>query len=201
MSKPTIGFILCISMLTATAFAGSAPTSIAGFALGNQLEEYESQVNYDTLFPLRHSKFIHEIEVNVPQGFKNGLLWVGNCAQPGRIMRIRLKYADSSKKFYNALLKRFKQKYGDPDEWQGDPFHIVIAWKWAFTDSQGNRISLVLQHNTRDEEESIGNTVKMTMWNLIETERACYRKKLADESKGKTSTKKQKPAWDQLIPQ
>ena len=30
---------------------------------------------------------------------------------------------------------------------------------------------MILDHNTRDEEESYGNTVKLTMWNLIDEER------------------------------
>lgn len=200
--KPLLILLLFgLAVLSPAAGFCAAPSGIAGFYLGKQLEAYESQVKYDTLFPLRHSKFINEIEINAPEGFKNGLLWVGNCAQPGKIMRIRLKYADSSKKFYNELLKRFKQKFGEPDEWQGDPFHIVIAWKWSFSDDKGNRISLVLQHNTRDEEESIGNTVKMTMWNLVEAERECYREKASTKSKKKKSAKKSPPPLDQLIPQ
>ena len=90
----SLGLIL---WLPAAGFSAT-PTGIAGFFLGKQLEEYKDQAKYDTLFPLRHSKFIHEIEINAPAGFKNGLLWVGNCAQPGKIMRIRLKYEESSKK-------------------------------------------------------------------------------------------------------
>jgi hypothetical protein len=192
---------LCLVLLSPIAGFSGAPGGIAGFTLGRQLEEYKGQVNYDTLFPLRHSKFIHEIEIDAPEGFRYGLLWVGNCAQPGKIVRVRLKYADSSKKFYEELLKRFKQKFGDPTQWQGDPFHIVLAWKWSFTDPQGNRISMVLQHNTRDEEESIGNSVKLTVWNLIEAERECYQEKMSAESKKKKSAKKSPPSWDQLIPQ
>lgn len=192
---------LGLALLYPAAGLSAAPGGIAGFDLGRQLEEYENQVMYDTLFPLRHSKFINEIEIVAPEGYKNGLLWVGNCSQKGKIMRVRLKYADSSKKFYKELLRRYKQKFGDPAEWQGDPFHIVIAWKWSFTDPQGNQISLVLQHNTRDEEESIGNTVKLTMWNLIDAERACYREKTFPESKKKRSANKTLPPWDQLIPQ
>ena len=199
--KPMIALVLLVLvvLLPAAGFS-AAPSGIAGFTLGRQLDDYESRVKYDTLFPLRHSKFIHEIEINAPEGFKNGLLWVGNCAQPGKIMRIRVKYEDRSKKFYKELLKRFKKRFGDPNEWQGDPFHIVLAWKWSFTDASGNRISMVLQHNTRDQEDSIGNTVKLTMWNLIEAERTCYRGKMTAGSEKGKSTKTTKPAWDQLIP-
>ena len=201
MKQLTIGTVLFLLAISATARAVEAPHQIAGYSLGSQLEEYDEKVKYDTLFPLRDSKFIHEVEIRAPQGFKSGLLWAGNCAKPGRIARIRLKYQDPSKKFYEQLLKRFKQRFGDPSEWQGDPFHIVLAWKWTFTDPQGNRISLVLEHNTRDREESIGNSVKLTMWNLIDEERQCFEKKASAESKKKTPTKKQKPSWDQLIPQ
>lgn len=197
-------FLICLSLglllLPPAAGFCAAPTGIAGFFLGKQLDEYKSRVQYETLFPLRHSKFIHEVEIDVPEGFKNGLLWVGTCADPGKIVRIRLKYQDASKKFYEALLKRFKQRFGNPSEWRGDPFHIVLAWKWAFTDKQGNRISLLLQHNTRDQEESIGNTVKMTMWNLVEEERRCHEKKEVGKEK-KPSGKTPEPAWDLLIPQ
>ena len=92
-----------------------------------------------------------------------------------------------------------------PPEWRGDPFHIVIAWKWSFVDDQNNRISLTLQHNTRDTEEKMGNAVKLSMTNLMEAERNCYEKKSA-ESDAKTGKEKQKTKkkgkvdWDLLVP-
>jgi hypothetical protein len=53
----------------------------------------------------------------------------------------------------------------------------MVAWKWSFTDKNNNDISLILQHNTRDEEEKMGNAVKLTMWNLLEEESNCFEKK------------------------
>ena len=132
--------------------------------------------------------------------FKRGLIWVGSCENPGKILRIKLKYADSSKKFYKKLLKRYKKKFGDPSEWRGDPFHIVIAWKWSFVDEDNNRISMILQHNTRDEDESIGNSVKLTVWNLIEEEKKCFKKKTAGETKKPKKQRKTPADWDKLIP-
>jgi hypothetical protein len=38
-----------------------------------------------------------------------------------------------------------------------------------------------LQHNTKDQEEKMGNSVKLTTTNMIEEERLCYEKK-SDES-------------------
>ena len=200
MKRLLLFLSLGVVLLAPVAGFGKTPHAIGGFSLGKSLDAYKDRVWFDTLFPLRHSKYIHEIEVDAPEGFKNGLLWVGNCSEPAKIMRIRLRYEDSSKKFYKELLKRFKKRFGDPTQWQGDPFHIVLAWKWAFTDQQGNRVSLVLQHNTRDEEESKGNTVKLTMWNLIEEERNCYRKTQEAKMKTPPPAGRSKPSWDLLIP-
>jgi hypothetical protein len=111
-----------------------------------------------------------------------------------------MKYVDASKKFYDELLKRFKQRFGEPSEWRGDPFHIIISWKWSFVDDQKNRISMILEHNKRAEDETIGNTVKMTMWNLIEEERNCEKEKFSKPGEAPTKTEEEPPNWDLLIP-
>ena len=176
------------------------PRKVGGFELGGQIEDVKDRCRMDTAMPLRNSKYLEEIETRNIPGFKNGLIWVGKCAAPGRIVRIRLKYADASKTFYNELLKRYRERFGKPTEWRGDPFHIVISWKWSFVDDQNNRISMILEHNTRDEEETIGNTVKLTMWNLIEEERNCAKEqKDAAPSTPKGSSTKQAD-WEDLLP-
>ena len=91
----------------------------------------------------------------------------GTCSKPGHIVRIKLKYADASKKFYEDLLKQFKKSFGEPDEYRGDAFKIVIAWKWSFVDEENHKISLILQHNAMDEDEKIGNAVKITRNNFV----------------------------------
>jgi hypothetical protein len=78
----------------------------------------------------------------------------------------------------------------------------VIAWKWSFTDTDGNNISLILQHNTRDEEEKQGNAVKMTMWNLLFEEDHCFEQKHPEIS-SPPNFKFEDPAninWKPLIP-
>ena len=112
-----------------------------------------------------------------PPVCQSGLVTYGTCIEPSRIVRLKFKYADNSKRFFDELLERYKVNLGKPDEWRGDPFNIVIAWKWSFTDKDGNNISLILQHNTRDEEEKQGNSVKMTMWNLMLDEDRCFEQK------------------------
>ncbi len=182
-----------------------APHQVGGFVLGKHISEYKEFLKMDSMMPMRNRTFIHEVEVAELEGYKSGLIWVGNCADPGRIVRIKLKYIDSSRKFYNELLKRYKKRFGEPSEWRGDPFHIVIAWKWSFVDANNKTISLILQHNTKDEEEKIGNSVKLTIWDLINEEQRCAEQKSADMQK--SSRKKERGEksksidWDRLIPQ
>ena len=159
---------------------GQAPHEIAGFVLGKNISQYRDRIKPETDLPVRHTESVHEVEIKDMDGFKSGVISYGTCEEPGKIIRIRLKYADNSKTFYETLLKHFKDRFGQPSEWRGDPFHIVINWKWSFTDTENNRISLQLQHNTKDSEENIGNTVKLAMTNAVEAEQRCFDKKEAE---------------------
>ena len=193
--------IMMVLFSTGTGIARvEAPNQVGGFMLGSNMDDYEGVLMMDTLMPLRNSRYIHEVEARSVPGFKNGLVWLGNCANPGKILRIKMRYDNSSKNFYNKLLKKYKQRFGEPSEWRGDPFHIVIAWKWSFVDKDNNSISMILQHNTRDEDESIGNSVKLTMWNLIQEERKCFEKKNAAEVKKQKQKKASPVDWDALLP-
>jgi hypothetical protein len=180
------------------------PHEIAGFVLGKNISHYKDRIKPETDLPMRHMESIHEVEIKNLDGFKSGLLTYGTCHETGRILKIRLKYADSSKKFYETLFKRFKDRFGEPAEWQGDPFHIVISWKWSFMDKENNRISLQLQHNTKDVEEKIGNSVKLSMTNAMEAEQRCLNKKEAEvrtKGKKKKGRDQKKPIpWESYIP-
>jgi hypothetical protein len=199
--KRYLGFIFFIAAILLPAFCfAEIPYEIAGFKLGAPLEEFQDRCNLGSSMPLRYTKYIEELETRYIPGFKNGLLWVGKCVSNGRIVRIRMKYADSSKKFYNELLKRCKKRFGKPTEWRGDPFHIVISWKWSFVDDRNNRISMILEHNLRNEEETSGNTIKLTMWNLIGEERDCATEKMAAQPAPKKKSAPEPVDWESLLP-
>ena len=103
-----------------------------------------------------------------------------------------MKYEYTDKKFYETLLDRFKKKFGEPDKWRGDPFHVILAWKWSFRDKNNNNISLTLQHS-RDDEYKWGNSVKLTNSTLVEKEQNCFRQKRQEKSgsrKGTSSSKR-----------
>ena len=59
---------------------------------------------------------------------------------------------------------------------------------------------MILEHNKRAEDETVGNTVKMTMWNLIEEERNCEKEKLPEPGEKSGKTTEEPPDWDLLVP-
>jgi hypothetical protein len=186
------------------AFA-DAPHQVGGFVLNQDIKKFEDRVIMDTALAVRYAENIEEVEIKFTQGFKSGLIAYGTCARAGNIVRIKLKYADSSKKFYKDLLKRFKKQFGEPDEYRGDPFHIVVAWKWSFVDQQNHRISLILQHNSMDEQEKKGNSVKLTNTNLMEEDLLCYKNKQLDyrerlRQREWKAVKPGKSGWELFLP-
>jgi hypothetical protein len=157
------GVMLLISLPGIGQAQARVPHRLAGFVLGGNMADYRDRVQEDTTLPIRYFESLKEVETVPLKGYKTALVIYGTCIKPARIMRLKFKYADSSRAFYEELLKRFKELYGDPDEWLGDAFHTVLAWKWSFIDENKNNISLILQHNTQNEEEKEGNAVKLTM--------------------------------------
>jgi hypothetical protein len=126
--------------------------------------------------PIRYAEYLREVIIKDVAGVKTGQIYYGICQNPGKILRIRLKYADPSKKFFEELLERTQDRFGKPTEWRGDPFGVVIAWKWSMKTKDGRQVSMILQHNTLDDEESKGNTIKLALTEEMEQERVCYLK-------------------------
>jgi hypothetical protein len=190
---------------TGICFAADAPQQVAVFKLNSNIADVKDYVIMETALPIRHMENIEEVEIKPIKGIKSGLIAYATCTAPGHIVRIKLKYEDSSKKFFENLLKRTKNKFGEPDDYRGDPFHILIAWKWSFTDKEGNRISLTLQHNAQDADAKRGNAVKLTMSNLIDEDQRCYKEKALDhrEKLRQRDWKAMDPemtGWDLYVP-
>jgi hypothetical protein len=203
MKKCVLLIVLTMIFFTGPCFA-QAPHEIAGFILNHDINDYKEIIRQKTELPIRFMDYLREVEIKKIVGFKSGLITFGTCTKPGRIVRIKLKYENSSKTFFDALLKKFKKQFGEPSEWRGDPFHIVIAWKWSFTDKDGNKISLNLQHNTKDVEEKLGNSVKLTMTSAIEEEQRCFEKKYPeteeDDNKDASDRRLKSNDWQRFIP-
>lgn len=172
--------ILAFFWVAGICLASEAPHQVGVFVLNRDIADFKDYVIMESALPIRYMENIEEVEIKPIKSIKSGLIAYATCKAPGHIARIKLKYKDSSKKFFENLLKQVKKKYGEPDEYRGDPFHILIAWKWSFVDKDGNQISMTLQHNTLDPEEKEGNAIKLTMTNLIEKDQHCYKLKALD---------------------
>ena len=185
--------------------AAEVPLSVAGFTLGRPIESVADRVIMETALPVRYMENLHEVEIKPIPGFKSGLIVFGTCRQPPTVVRIKLKYEDASLEFFDELLRRFKTNFGDPNEYQGDPFRVFISWKWSFADALGNRISLTLQHNVQDEDEKIGNVVKLTLLNRLEEDVRCFKEGRMDRREAlrqrpAAADRSGAPAWDLLVP-
>ena len=197
---------LAVVFMSAISVAGSeAPLSVAGFILGRPVEEFSDRLSMETAIPVRYMESVQEAEIKPIPGFKSGLIAFGTCRKPESILRIKLKYSDGSLEFFQELLKRFRSRFGDSAEYQGDPFRVFISWKWSFADHRHNRISLTLQHNVMDEDEKIGNAVKLILHNQLEEELRCFEEKQADGGQSLRQRRSQSsppggPAWDLFVP-
>lgn len=206
MKKKLILFsLLAFFSMAVPGMAGEAPHQVGGFVLNENISKFKDYVIMETALPIRHMENIQEVEIKPLQGIKSGLIGYATCTAPGHIVRIKLKYNDSSKKFFENLLKRITKKFGKPKEYRGDPFHVLISWKWSFVDKDGHRISMTLQHNSLDTDEKIGNAIKLTMTSLIEEDRQCYRLKALDQREKLRRRKWKKLAsdkddWDLIVP-
>ncbi len=204
-SIPLLIIALAVAGTPAGAGESSIPQAIGPFALGQDMSELAPAVRMESVLPLRYQEYLNEVAIQPLAGFKSGLITYGLCAQPGKVVRIKLKYSDNSRKFYDALLERIKQRFGRPTEYNGDPFHIIISWKWSFVDPAGNRVSLNVAHNTSDVEEKFGNTIKLTVGSAIKKERDCFLRRnpaVRKREAGRRIPLKEMSSedWERLVP-
>lgn len=196
-----------ILLISFTCFAqgSKAPHQVGGFVLGDDIKNYGEKVDLSSALPIRYADYLKEVAIRDIPGFRAGLVYYGACDAPDKIVRIRLKYADSSQKFYKEVLEKITNRFGKPTEWRGDAFGAVLAWKWSLPRADGGRVSMILQHNNKDEEQSMGNTIKLTLTSQLEKERVCYLKSHPAAAEGKSGAGKDAPKraaadWLLLLP-
>ena len=171
------------------------PHEIGGFRLGEDITEY-SEIEY--------SNYLKEVVVTDWHGFRKGIISYGICAFPGRIVRISMKYEDSSKDFFDELLKKYRDKFGKPAKWGGDAFGILSKWKWIFIDENNRTVNMILQHNLKNDNENIGNIVKLYYPEREREERLCFIEQCEinkSEAQQKQILERKEMNWDYLIPQ
>jgi hypothetical protein len=174
--------------------ASDTPHEIAGIALGTDVNSYPA---------ITDSNFMKEVVVTDWHGFRKGVISYGICLNKDLILKIDMKYKDSSKSFYKELLERYRKKFGQKAIWAGDSFGLKSLWKWSFVDEDNNRVTLQLQHNSKDSNESLGNMVKLSYPDKIIEERRCFMEMCEqnrDEVDEKYLKELAKSDWSHLIP-
>lgn len=190
-----LAILLIVTILSQNSIAEkNIPTEIARISLGSDVTSYPG---------LTQSNFMKEVVITDWHGFRKGVVSYGACEHINQILKINLKYENKSKRFYKKLLKSFRKDFGEPSEWKGDSFGVVYTWKWYFSDSQGNKVSLTLQHNSKNANETIGNIVKLSYPEKIDKERRCFSEMCQQNNKNSTPAMREERRntdWTYLIP-
>jgi len=174
-----------------TVSAIEIPQEIGGFRLGEDITEYSD---------IEYSNYLKEVVVTDWHGFRKGIISYGICASPGEIVRISMKYENSSKDFYETLLKKYKKKFGKPTIWGGDAFGILSKWKWVFIDENNHKVNLILQHNLKNHNENIGNIVKLYYPEREKEERLCFIEQCEINKSEEQVLERKEMNWDYMIP-
>jgi hypothetical protein len=177
------------------------PVHLGGFVLGEDISQYHHLMNMETCRELPFNEYLEEGQILPQPGFKSGLIAYGMCLNPKKIVRIKLKFSDSSKAFFERLLKKYREELGQPDEYKGDPFQTMIAWKWSFVNERNEKSSLILQHNIMVDDEKMGNSVKLTLTSQLDKERECRMEKFPENDLPKIqSQKSREDLWKFFVP-
>ncbi|SFM67499.1 hypothetical protein [Thermodesulforhabdus norvegica] len=192
-----------LSLLALITFSGSfafalgnasrIPMSIAHFKLGEPIDKYAASINAGFPFHDADYPYLTHYEILPFEGFSGGFVATGNCTGSSKIVRIKLKYADSSEEFFQRIKKELEKRYGKPQVYRGDPFHVFVSWKWRFEDKKGKVVSMILEHYSgRGEEYASGTAIKLNYISEIRREESCFKKHrigIAPDGSGKKSTK------------
>lgn len=163
-------FVLLSTTATTDSIAATktkAPMTAGGITLGTAIESYDFK---------SQDNFVKEVILTDIKGFRKGFITYGTCERQGEILRIKLKYEDRSYPFFEKLLKQYKKTFGSDPKYVGGRFGNVKTWKWTFTNQEGQRVTLVLQHNLKNSDESVGNMMKLSMPDRLLAERECFNK-------------------------
>ena len=183
-----LSLAVIVSVVAATAaFAADAPDNLAGIELGGMAAKLKTRIRTHKPRPVPGAPWLYRMPVVPDKTYSGGYVLVGTCADPGRIVRIKLYYRDTSLEAFRKASGELLSQYGDPAEYKGEFDGRTMGNKWSFTDAHTKPISLILQRTEgEDPETGTGNTVKLTNWGMLEAERACWQEHKASHAKAAT---------------
>jgi len=158
--------------------AQSAPLEIAGFRLGDDVKNVAQAIEEGKTEVDINRQYLTTVLIKFVPGYRSGYVTFGNCAAPGRIARVKMNYENESRDFYEKLLAALKKRYGEPQQWRGNPFGTLRIWKWSLRDNALGDISIILQHYSgEDDTFTKGNSIRIAATDMLDQERDCWRAK------------------------
>lgn len=167
------------------ALAADAPLTLAGIRLGDTLDAARARLRPLDADPECHRCGLAMAFVAPTAGFRSGYVDYGQCANAGRIVRVKMHYRDASLEFFNRILAALKKRYGEPNQWRGNAFGTLRTWKWSLTTADGTPVSLILMHYAGDDGAfTQGNSIRIAATDLVRQEERCLadRKNVPDKA-------------------
>lgn len=94
--------------------AQNAPESIAGITIGNNVSSIRSLLDMDSAAAPWQEEYIKRIKIRDMEGYNGGYVVTGNCNRMDIILRMKLKYADSSLDFLTSFTPNLKKDSANP---------------------------------------------------------------------------------------
>jgi hypothetical protein len=169
--------LLCLILALGWAIparAVDAPGELAGLRLGDTVEAAGAKLRPSPESRECRRSGLSMVPVAPLPGFRSGYVDVGECVQPGRIVRIKMHYADDSLKFFNTILAALKKRYGEPTQWRGNAFGTLRTWKWGLRAADGSRVSVIIMHYAGDDDAfTEGNSIRIAAPEMVRKELNC----------------------------
>jgi hypothetical protein len=166
--------ISCLLLISSAGAAQNAPESIASITIGNNVSTVRSLLEMKSETSPWQEEYIKRIGLRELEGYRGGYVVVGNCKRKDIILRMKLKYSNNSLNFFNKIYSKIEKRFGQPNDWRGNPFGTLKVWKWSLKDKYGN-ISLILQHFSGDDDSiTQGNSIRLSRPSWIQEERQCW---------------------------
>ncbi len=169
-------FTLAVVLSAVTALCETkTPREIAGLTLGADVKGLEQRLDMSKAVPLWDKPYLTRANILPTKGYRGGYVLFGNCANPGKIVRIKLKYKDKKPGLFQTLGKTLTTRYGDPKPLMSDQGGLYLGMAWKFGDHKIGVTALLLEHSAGDDAESSeGNSIRLTDNALLDQEQACY---------------------------
>lgn len=184
--------VFCLALVLGWAggvLAANGPRELAGLRLGDTVDAAGSRLADGGRTRECRRFGLSTVAVAPVDGFRSGYVDIGECAVPGRIVRIKMHYADDSLDFFNTILAALKKRYGEPVQWRGNAFGTLRTWKWGVAAADGTQVSVILMHYAGDDGTfTEGNSIRIAVPAWVRQEQQCQAAKKEGAAKAATPT-------------